>query len=354
MIFDVENLIFVYMLICGALILFNLVCIFYFSLRERLVKTKSDSLMTYEEKKICVRKLRRENNLVALEMALDNLKDGNPEEHEKYVSRVKWVFRKIIGRGKARDSLIRAYIYYLSSKFGLFENSTDRRILNPVLRDACTNDIYLKINALRMLFSVGNVGIMSEAIEAIDRKNVSLNNKLLHDGLMTFSGDREALSERLWHIFPQLSFRMQAVLLDYFRFSSGSYQERMLEIMKDPKTDKELVFSCMRYFQKYPYEQALPYLLEFAKGLDDGVWEYSAIAANALTSYPGKESFDALCALLSSKNFRVRYNAAQSLILQGYTEDDLRPILDGDDMYAREALEYRFLQRSQSWKEVKI
>lgn len=351
--FDVENLIYIYMIICAALIVFNMVCIIYFRSRETVVSKKSEELVNYPKKKIRERKLRRENNLVALEKALDYLKDNNTEEFNAYISIIKPIFSKIISKRKEKDELIRAYIYYLCGKYGILFGCTSRPILNSVVSDACSRDIYLKINALRLTFSMGNIRFMSEVIESMDCCHVTISDKLMFDGMMSFTGDKKELADRLWFIYPMLSLHMQMIILNYFRFTCGDYKEKMLEIMTDPSSDKELVFSCMRYFQKYKYEPAYPYIVEFAKARNDGVWEYNAIAANALASYPCEETFNVLCELLSSRNFRIRSNAAQSLINQGYDEETLNPILNGSDRFAKDALEFRLVKKHQTRKGAK-
>ena len=47
---------------------------------------------------------------------------------------------------------------------------------------------------------------------------------------------------------------------------------------------------------------------------------------------------------LSSRNWYVRYNAAQSLGALGLDYTDLIDIFEGDDRYAEEMLRYRFDQ----------
>ena len=77
-------------------------------------------------------------------------------------------------------------------------------------------------------------------------------------------------------------------MLDYIRFKSGAYREPMEQILRDPERNKELRFSAIRYFGRYPDERVRPLLLDFLGEKDPLRWEYAAISASALAAYPGR------------------------------------------------------------------
>ena len=77
----------------------------------------------------------------------------------------------------------------------------------------------------------------------------------------------------------------------------------------------------------------------------DQRWEYAAISAGSLGAYPGEETVEILKQCLCHGNWYIRYNAALSLERLNISSRELEDILEGDDRYAREVLEYRIRMR---------
>ena len=115
--------------------------------------------------------------------------------------------------------------------------------------------------------------------------------------------------------------------------------------MTDESIDKELRFSAIRYFGRYPYEAARQTLLDFASDRNPENWEYAAISATALARYPGDDVIEVLTAAMHSSNWYIRYNAAESLEAHGLRYGDLIDIVGGKDRYAREMIMYRLETR---------
>lgn len=144
---------------------------------------------------------------------------------------------------------------------------------------------------------------------------------------------------------------MQVIVLDYFRFASGQYHDRMLRLLLSKDRSDEVAYSCIRYFGKYHDEAAYPYLLDLAKMDRGDAWEYAAIAATALANYPGEKTVETLKRMLRSQNWHVRFNASKSLELLGLDYTDLIDVFEGDDRYAGEMMRYRFDQKQLREKE---
>ena len=137
------------------------------------------------------------------------------------------------------------------------------------------------------------------------------------------------------------SLPIQRAVLDYIRFQSGNYCDRMLEILRDERRDKELRLSAIRYFGRYPDPSARPLLLGFLQDRDPTRWEFSAISASALAAYPGQDVVDGLLQAMHSPHWHVRRNASASLEAHGLTYEEMLQILAGEDRYAREMLTYQ-------------
>ena len=128
----------------------------------------------------------------------------------------------------------------------------------------------------------------------------------------------------------------------------------MMFILKNEKENNELRFSAIRYFEKFPSDDARPVLENLAENLEGRPWEYQAIATSALKSYPGDVTFRILVKNLSSHNWHVRQNSAISCERLGYSYYDLINVFDGEDRYAREMMRYHLDKRSAEDKAVTV
>ena len=116
----------------------------------------------------------------------------------------------------------------------------------------------------------------------------------------------------------------------------------ILALMRDEREDLEVRLACIRYFMRRHWPAAEADLLKLVSDNDPARWEYQAIAATALSNYPGMEAVVTLKGCLSSPSWFVRNNAAKTLYDYGLTLDDLADIMNGPDAYARDMLAYHW------------
>ena len=72
-----------------------------------------------------------------------------------------------------------------------------------------------------------------------------------------------------------------------------------------------------------------------------------SIAASSLARYEGDHVISALTKAMSSEQWYVRYNAANSLKAKRLEYEDLIEVVHTGDRYAREMVMYRLLAREQ-------
>lgn len=134
--------------------------------------------------------------------------------------------------------------------------------------------------------------------------------------------------------------RMQVSLLDYIRYASSNWKDEMLSMLETSQ-DMEIQIACVRYFGRYQDEKKCSFLLHHAEEEKEGFWELQNACISALAVYPGPQTLEILKKATSSKNWYVRYNAAKSLAVLNTDRDALADILQGNDRYAKEMLEYQ-------------
>lgn len=311
----VQILIYVYLGICAGMILFNIVTALLSQRREHrsfrdgirlelTVERELDHLaltgeVNEEHLRYMERRLRRVNGLAAFDAALEHLCVRRPE-------------------------LTRSYLTALNG------------VMIALAEDYCRE------NAMQALYTAGDPAVLVRALRIIDASSLYYHSKLLSDGLLNYTGDTWELADALWEAFDAFQPWMQVTILNYFRFSSGAYCEKIHALLNDPAQGDEVRFSCLRYLGHYPYPPAYADLLRYATPSENARWEYAAIASSVLASYPGAETAAVLERNLYHPNWYIRFNASKSLEQLGFGYRDLIDVIEGHDRYASEILRYRF------------
>lgn len=281
------------------------------------------------------------NYLLAFDGLLDEL-DSQSAAYQSYLRQLQPVFLYLSTVYWKRENTQAAYFCYFLSRHKLRRHMELDQIQQVTLSYLKKDSLYCKINAWKALCSFGSPSILVEALQELGSGEESqLHEKVITEALLTYTGDSKSLIEALWSQLESFSIHIQRAILDYIRFQSGDYRERMLKILRDGRRDKELRLAAIRYFGRYPDPSARPLLLEFLQDSDPTHWEYSAISASSLAGYDGQGVADALLQAMNSSNWYIRSNAASSLEARGLSYEEMLQVLGGGDRYAREMLTYR-------------
>ncbi len=290
------------------------------------------------------RKLCRIKNLMAYERALRALQSDTPW-FCAYITQLQPCFLYLAFIYKKRDHIQAAFFSYFLSCHMEKKHMPIQTIQEILLDYAARDNLYCRVNALRALYAFGSPAHIVAALKLQDQGSVFLHEKILTEGLLTFTGDHARLIALLWEEMPSFSPHTQLAILNYIRFQTGDYANEMFALMQDPEKDKELRLAAIRYFGRYQYPPALEPLLAFTENSDPLQWEYATVSASALARYPGPRVIGALKKALRSSNWYVRYAAAASLEALHIDDTDLIEIVTGSDRYAREMMAYRLESR---------
>ena len=358
----VEVMIYIYGAVCVSMIVFNMIYNLLLKGSELRLNKRSRSMCSQVEAQLArVRqgkpveethkaylrhKLRRVKNLIAFDRVLKPMvEDGTDPAVQAYLTQIQSVALYLgLVYGK-RENMQAAYFSYILSLYMLQKHMPLQSIQEVLLDYVAKDNLYCRVNGLQALYAFGNVDHILTALKLQDRGEVFLHEKILTEGLLTFTGDHDELIHRLWEQFSTFSSRTQLAILNYIRFRTGGYAREMLEIMGDTEEEKELRLAAIRYFGRYPYAPALNMMLAFAEDCDPMNWEYATVSVSALAAYPREQVLGTLKDALRSANWYVRYAAAVSLETLQVTYDDLLDIMNGTDRYAREMIMYRLESR---------
>lgn len=352
-----EVLLYGYGFICLSMIVFNLVYglvmrgsdarrtrrsrQFEESVNGQLYRISQGQPLDSRHIQLLRRRLRRVNNLRAFDQTLDQcLADGGGETVRAYLAQIQPVILYLTMVYRKRENLQAAYFAYFLNRHRL-NKYMQMDTVQDVLVDYMKKDsLYCRVNALKALCAFGSPDCILQAVTIQDHSSSFLHEKILTECLLIYEGDSDHLIHIFWEQLDRFSVRTQRAILDYIRFKTGDYQEEMFAVMTDSRRDRELRYSAIRYFGRYPYPPARAPLLEFLGDGDPERWEYAAISATALAAYSGQDVVNALMEAMHSGNWYVRYNAAVSLEAHGLSYSDLIELVGGRDRYAREMVMY--------------
>lgn len=259
----VQILIYVYLGICAGMILFNIVTALLSQRREhrsfrdgiRLELTVSQELDRLAETgtvserhlRFMERRLRRVNGMAAFDAALECLCVRRPELTRSYLTALNGVMITLAEDYCRRDEIEAAYFPYIIRKYRLLDGQENEALKTMLLDLLHESSIYCRENAMQALYTAGDPAVLVRALRIIDASSLYYHSKLLSDGLLNYTGDTWELADALWEEFDAFQPWMQVTLLNYFRFSSGAYCEKIHALLNDPAQDDEVRFACLRY-----------------------------------------------------------------------------------------------------------
>lgn len=356
-----EVMIYLYGAVCISMILFNIVYNLFLRSSEprmerrcrkmeekigrQLARIKMNQAVEEGHMEDLRRSLCRINNLMAFHQVLQKNFNLDPELCRKYLRQIRSVILYTAIAYRQKDHMQAGYFAYFLSCY-----TSDRQMSIDSLQDILLDyvkkpNLYCRFNALKALYHFASPEHIVEALRLQDDGSIFFHEKLITEGLLSYTGSHEQLIALLWKVFPSYTVHTRRAILNYIRFRSGNYCSEMYRIMENQEEDKELRLAAIRYFGKYYYEPSRQWLLKFVKDKDSTKWEYATVAAASLATYPSGETIYALKESLHSGNWYIRYAAAQSLEHLQVDYTDVIDIAAGNDRYAREMMLYRLESR---------
>lgn len=291
-------------------------------------------------------RLRRVKNLYAFDQVLKRILQEEKEPlAAAYLMQIQPVILYLALVYRKRNNIDAAYFSYFLSRYMAPKHMPIHSIQGVLLDYMRKENLYCRVNALQALYRFASVENILQALRIQDQGEVFIHEKILTEGLLTFTGEYHELIEVLWSHLGEFTERTQLAISNYIRFQTGDYVQKMLAVLQDETWGKELRLSAIRYFGRYYYPPALEKLLEFVRQRDPEQWEYATVSASALARYPGDQVIGALKQALHSGNWYVRYAAAASLEALQVDYADLVDVIAGNDRFAREMMLYRLESR---------
>jgi len=351
----IDDIIYAYILVCIGLILFNVIYMFFTSykngqdnnyiirwdkyIKKQIELIKDGKSIEPEHKNNLEKRLMFTNQLVAYVRALDKLREQGfntrPYLFENYES-----FQYLAGKYKNEEVVARAFFAYFISKNAPCDGIKHNSLIESLLSYLNNSNMYCRENVLKALYSIGNLQSVENAFHILDKNKYFHHYKLLSDGLLTFTGDKEALAEKLYRHIRTWDVNMAIAVIKFISLTSDKYNERFLLLLKKRDVDPEIRIAIIRYFGHNVYEPAYQLLLKYMKITNFTNENIVIVTASVLDKYPGNETITVLKEALKNPNWYIRYNSAISLVKLKVGINELQDILNGEDQYAKEIITY--------------
>lgn len=130
-----------------------------------------------------------------------------------------------------KDTIQKAHFEYLIAKYNIAKNNKSRKINEFMMDSIKSKNIYCRENALRVIYSTGDVELVMNALHVIDTLDYFHHEKLITEGLLKFTGDKELLARTLMEHRETFSLTMNISILNALRFESGKWQEAFYNIL---------------------------------------------------------------------------------------------------------------------------
>lgn len=355
---SVEIIIILYIYLCACMVLFNAAYLIYNRRTLNFIDKRSQMLrrmilqqflfietnQPIDEKlqKKIYKKLNHLNSLIAFSEAYSIIKEEKDDIALVYFDASRHYFEKLAIHYAKRPNEEKAYFSYLMSIYETSIVSDDDLIGESMISYMNNKSAYVRENAMKSLYQMGNQNLVIRALRVLNLTEDHQNVKLLSDGLASFKGDHEALMSLAWKNFERFTPSIQVSIINYIRMQSADYCDSFSYLLEQANVDKEVKFAILRYYRKYHYEPITAKLIHLLLETDDNLWEYAAISASTLENYPSDVTDKALRLALKSSNWYVRFNAADSLIHLGLTQESYLEDPENNDKYAKEMFIYRW------------
>ena len=338
----------IYMIVCVVLLVFDIGFLIVKNIRSHRFYPRDNRFENRIKKEIALREqtgsfsenfqkdlykqLSKTKNMITLQDQLE----VNPAAVEMFRNTI----LGLLDEYRRKSDYEQAYYTYIISTLDYSEERVPAEFASKFLTFLDSKSLYTFINTMNAIYQFGEVHLLVAAIDKTDERVGFYHKKLLVDGLLEAKVERHAFTEKMIERFERYSTYTQNCLLDYFRLAGCEVSDFCLKLMLSDLVDKEVQYTAMRYFAKYPNETAKEYFINVLKNEEE--WIRQMLAIQALGRYSEPEIRGLIKNKITSQNWHVRVNAADYLKKNGLDKEEIREIINLKDRYTNETLLYQY------------
>ena len=337
----------IYIIICIALLLFDLGFLFFKNRRTNALypgntkfekqalaaaaQCKKSGALPREFAEKLPKKLSKVRNLISLVGVMSR----SPENKKIFAP----VLYHMIDEYAKKNHAEQAYYTYAVSLLDYDPQAMPADFMGKFMNFLNAKDLYTFANTMDALYHFGQADLLIQALDKVDERGAFYHSKLLVDGLLASKVDFEKLNPMVVEKFKGYTPYMQDSMLDFFRMNNYDVHQLCMQLLRDETVDREVRCGAMRYFAKFPTKESDAFFLELLKK-EDQDWLPQMLAIQALSKDDDAGVRTAIRNKITSPDWYVRVNAAKYLFKHNLTHDEIYGILEKRDRYSSEILQY--------------
>ena len=302
---------------------------------KQWIAAKNDNLFLLNKK--AIKKIKKPQNLVAFFKFTEKL--GKEEKQKLFELNADELVRYA---GKINDSS-KAYFAYALSVSGYIPANNESKYYGLLYDYLKIESVHLRQNTLRALYHMGNPQSICNAFLYLSENNKNHAEKLLSDGLIEYTQDKDLLGIYLMNSFDKyLECYQDAIVTFFFRENIHKYDEVLKGYLNKENEKIDLQCAIIRLLGKNPtYENGI-FLSDMINSQNEEKYRDTVIvAAGVLGNFERNDViFNTLVRSLFSKEWYIRINSAKSLCKMGISPEEIDGIKVKNDAYANDALQY--------------
>lgn len=162
---NAETMIIIFISVCAALIVFDILCAVYIRNRDLRVKKIADSINEVKTYLNNPKKLYSEEILMAVEACMDRLSETDPNSYLSCKKAAAEAFSKLLHRRRWPDDIVRTYVVFLAAKYRLFYHTSDDTVKTELLFMTDSDRLFIRETALYCIGSTEDEMLIRAARE---------------------------------------------------------------------------------------------------------------------------------------------------------------------------------------------
>ena len=230
--FQVTNIIYLYLLIVVCLIFFNVWYVLYEKISIKIGEKKKEKYLKIIEDedendeisekrlKYFYHQLKNVNNFIWFDSVLDDIRKDEESEIDvdQFILKLSSVFQKLASYYRKEDSVQKAFFAHVLTNYPNMSDNKLDSIYKAMMEFTYDDSIYCRENTMLYLFNNGTIENIIHALMNMNNHNLFYNQKMLTDDLLKFKGDKKELAENLLNLFDDFIVDTQIAIINFLRF----------------------------------------------------------------------------------------------------------------------------------------
>ena len=230
--FQVTNIIYLYLLIVVCLIFFNVWYVLYEKISIKIGEKKKEKYLKIIEDedendeisekrlKYFYHQLKNVNNFIWFDSVLDDIRKDEESEIDvdQFILKLSSVFQKLASYYRKEDSVQKAFFAHVLTNYPNMSDNKLDSIYKAMMEFTYDDSIYCRENTMLYLFNNGTIENIIHALMNMNNHNLFYNQKMLTDDLLKFKGDKKELAENLLNLFDDFIVETQIAIINFLRF----------------------------------------------------------------------------------------------------------------------------------------